>query len=418
MPRARLRHLLRGQGYRRLLAVRLTSQYADGVFEATLASLFFFAPERATTPTGIAAAFAVLTVPFTLIGPWAGIPLDRWSRRNTLVLGNVVRGGLAALIATLLATHAADPWLYAAVLAFVSINRFLLAALSSGLPHVVVRDELVTANALTPTIGTGAYTLGAATAYVARLADTSNLRLLVGVTLILALAAGLGLRLGARSLGPDRERATALPAHPWVDLLADLGRGLRHLRATPTARNAMAALTGHRFIFGAATLAIIVIARGYLAPGTSTDSGLRVLGLVVGAITVGFVVAALTTPPWVHRRDPGRVIVLALAAGALVQATFAVALTLPILLAGAAVTGWAAQSLKICTDTIVQRDVVDGYRGRVFSVYDVLFNAAFVVAAGCTALVLPPDGYSRGLFAALAVIYLACAALYGRSLRR
>src|SRR5512142_1182061 len=101
-----------GPSFRRLLAVRLTSQLGDGVFEVALASLFFFSPERATTPGGIAAAFAVLTVPFTVIGPWAGVPLDRWSRRNTLMLGNVVRASLALVVAALMAGSAPDALLY------------------------------------------------------------------------------------------------------------------------------------------------------------------------------------------------------------------------------------------------------------------------------------------------------------------
>ena len=86
-----VRDLLGGVPFRRLLAVRLTTQLADGGFEVALASLFFFSPERATTAGGIALAFAVLTLPFTLVGPWAGVVLDRWSRRNTLAVGNLAR---------------------------------------------------------------------------------------------------------------------------------------------------------------------------------------------------------------------------------------------------------------------------------------------------------------------------------------
>ena len=47
-----LRHLARGPGFRRLLAVRLAGQCGDGVFEVTLASLFFFNPQQEGTPGG------------------------------------------------------------------------------------------------------------------------------------------------------------------------------------------------------------------------------------------------------------------------------------------------------------------------------------------------------------------------------
>ena len=64
------------------------------------------------------------------------------------------------------------------------------------------------------------------------------------------------------------------------------------------------------------------------------------------------------------------------------------------MLVAAFVLGLITQGAKIATDTIVQSSVDDGFRGRIFSVYDVLFNVAFVGAAAVAALMLPPDGRS------------------------
>ena len=192
--------------------MRLTTQLGDGGFEVALASLFFFSPERATTAGGIALAFAVLTLPFTLVGPWAGVPLDRWSRRNTLVLGNLVRAALVLVVAALVATGQQGLPLYAVVLVCVSVNRFLLAALSAGLPHVVAPRALVTANAVTPTLGTAAALVGSAAVYGARLLGVSHAALLLLVAAALVAAAVLGLRLGVRELGPDRLRPDGSPA--------------------------------------------------------------------------------------------------------------------------------------------------------------------------------------------------------------
>ena len=66
----------------------------------------------------------------------------------------------------------------------------------------------------------------------------------------------------------------------------------------------------------------------------------------------------------------------------------------------------------------MQRDVEDGFRGRVFSVYDVLFNAAFVVAVALGALVIPANGYAPWLFALLGLGYLATSWGYLRAERR
>ena len=60
-------------------------------------------------------------------------------------------------------------------------------------------------------------------------------------------------------------------------------------------------------------------------------------------------------------------------------------------------------------DTIVQRDTDDEFRGRAFAFYDVLYNAAFVGAAALAAFTLPDTGWSRGVFAVLAVAYCVAA---------
>ena len=74
--------------------------------------------------------------------------------------------------------------------------------------------------------------------------------------------------------------------------------------------------------------------------------------------------------------------------------------------------GLAAQGAKIAVDTIVQRDTADEFRGRAFALYDVLYNAAFVGAAGLAAAALPDTGYDRRVFAAIALTYATAAVLY------
>jgi hypothetical protein len=82
------------------------------------------------------------------------------------------------------------------------------------------------------------------------------------------------------------------------------------------------------------------------------------------------------------------------------------------LLIGALVLGFLAQGQKICTDTTVQRNVEDSYRGRVFSLYDMLFNGAFVAAAVVAAATLPASGKSIALLYATVTVYLLAGTAY------
>ena len=151
-----LKVLLRLPDFRRLFAIRLTSQFGDGLIQFGLAALFFFSPEKASTAHGVAAAFAVLLAPFTIVGPWAGVFLDRWRRRQVLLVGNLLRVVLTLLLVWAMAATGEGVLVYVLALTILSINRFLLAALSAALPRVVDGELLVTANSVAPTLGAGA----------------------------------------------------------------------------------------------------------------------------------------------------------------------------------------------------------------------------------------------------------------------
>jgi hypothetical protein len=67
----------------------------------------------------------------------------------------------------------------------------------------------------------------------------------------------------------------------------------------------------------------------------------------------------------------------------------------PVLLALTAFfTALCGQSVKVTNDALVQSKIDDYFRGRVFSVYDVVVNAAIVTGALCAAWILPLSGDS------------------------
>ncbi len=128
---AELRLLLRGARFRQLLAVRLTSQASDGVFQVALASYVLFSPEDKPNAKAIAAGLAALLLPFSLLGPFVGVFLDRWRRRQVLFFANLVRIVPVVVIAGLIAADSKGVGLFVVVLAALSVNRFLLAGLSA-----------------------------------------------------------------------------------------------------------------------------------------------------------------------------------------------------------------------------------------------------------------------------------------------
>jgi MFS family permease len=127
---------------------------------------------------------------------------------------------------------------------------------------------------------------------------------------------------------------------------------------------------------------------------------------------VGFVGAAALTPVVTERIGPRARIVVLLAFASVTQVLPGAFYTQPALSVSAFALGLASQGIKICVDTLVQTHIDDEFRGRVFSLYDVIFNVAFVAAAAAGALLLPQDGKSYAVLGASALGYALTAAWY------
>ncbi|MQY12656.1 putative MFS-type transporter [Streptomyces sp. RB5] len=407
-----LRTLLGLGAFRKLLAVRLLSQLADGVFQVALATYVVFSPEKQTSAASIASAMAVLLLPYSLVGPFAGVLLDRWSRRQVLFYGNLVRAVFAAATAVLVAAAVPDALFLLCALCVTAVNRFILSGLSAALPRVVdTGEQLVMGNSLSPTAGTLAATSGAAVGFVVSLAGPEGHAadaITVFVAGLLYLCAGLAsLRFGRDRLGPDPEAIPPRLRTAVAGTARGLVAGLRHLAQRPVAARALGSMAVMRFCYGALTVTVLMLCR-YAWTDDNTEA-MALLGVAVGVSGAGFFAAAVITPWAVARLGPLGWITMCAGAAAVLVTVLGLPFARGTVLAAAFVLGLATQGAKISTDTVVQTAVADDHRGRVFSLYDMLFNIAFVGAAAVSALMLPPDGRSATLILTVAALYAAVA---------
>jgi MFS family permease len=406
--------LARGD-FRRLLMTRLLSQFGDGVFQAALAGTVLFNPQRAADPIDVAAGFAVLLLPYSLVGPFAGVWLDRWSRRQVLLRANVVRAMLVACVAALTLASVQGTLFYLAGLAVFSVNRFVLAALSAALPHTVDEPGLVSANALSTTAGAVVTVAGAGAGFGLLQMTGSGDGGYAGVTLVAALpylaAAAVVAGFARPYLGPDSTARSALLS--IRDVAVGMASGARHAWAEPSAAAALTAIGVHRLCYGLLTLMTLLLYRNTFVDGAAFAGGLLGLGVVLAAGAAGALLAALVTPPVVRRTGKPRWVTGLLAAAGVAQLTVGMVFTPPAVVLGALLIGLVGQAVKICVDTTLQEHIDDDHRGRVFSVYDTLFNVAFVVSLLIGAVVLPASGVSRPLMGVVGLLYLGTAAGYG-----
>ena len=191
-----------------------------------------------TTRMSSCAAMAVLLLPYSLVGPFAGVLLDRWRRRQVFVHGNLLRALLAVGTAALMAGDVPAWLFYVSALCVTAVNRFILAGLSAALPRVVDTERLVIANSLSPTAGTLAATTGGGLAFGVRLLSSGSDAAVVLLGALLYLCAGLvSLTMAPALLGPDRQQLQPRLLTALADTARDLLAAIRHL-AAPRRREA------------------------------------------------------------------------------------------------------------------------------------------------------------------------------------
>ncbi len=405
--------------FRRLLELRLVSQFGDGLFQAGLAGALLFNPDRAADPWAIAGAFAVLFLPYSLLGPFAGALLDRWDRRWVLVGASLGKLVLVLGVSALLAVGASDLAVLCGALIVNGFSRFVLSGLSAALPHVVPREQVVTMNSVAVAGGAAAAVIGANFMLLPRVLfgadDAGSAAIILLVVLPVTLALVFALRFPPRVLGPD-DTGHAIHGSVFYTVSTGWVHGVRAVFALPTVAGTLAGLAAHRMVLGINTLLVLVIVRHTDTP-TVAVTGLGSTALFVGAIWAGAFLAIAVTPAAMRRFDRYATVNAALAIAAVVQLG-AAGLHLPVMVLCGFLVGAAGQVVKLCVDSAMQLDVDDARRGHAFAVQDSLFWLAFVAAVAASAAVVPATGHAPSLVVAGAVIYLAGLAVHAVVARR
>ena len=419
-----LKAVLAERDFRKLFAARLVSQTGDGVFNAGFTAYAFFSAQSFPNPAAAVYAFTVLYVPYSLIGPFAGVFIDRWSRRQIIVYGALLRSAMVAVAGFVVLSGQTGVPLYISALAVLGVNRFFLSAVSAGTPRVVRADKLVMANSLSPTVGGISAIIGGVVALGLNVA-TGNTERGAAITLLAGggcyVAASLVAATMARDrLGPAGQDARAPRGRLRSELAsvaAGLADGARHVirRRGPAA--ALGVTGCFSFLFGPLFLMSILLYRNYFYR-SSVSVAEGHFGALVVLSGIGYACAALITPPVTRRLSKPAWITLLLAISAVATLALGETFSQPAYLAIGFCLYLTRQGVAICVVTILQEEVDDAYRGRVFAFYDMMFNAAYVAGAALSVVVMPADGHSPVLIGLVAAGFAVVAAGYWLAVRR
>jgi MFS family permease len=368
--RQRARDALRSEDFRRLFAIRLLSQSGDGLFQAVLISSVVFNPQEQNTILGFAIATLVVSLPFSILGPFTGVFIDRWSRRMILIVAPWLR--TAAVWTVLFQPKSAPVLFFGGALWVLSVNRFYLATAVTIVPRLVPTEDLLIANSMA--------TVGGTVALLAGVFIGGWMADLLGNPLVAALA---GAEWVVASLVASRIRNTLVPHHlpdaPVSDevrrVMREFADGLTRLTRTPRALGPITSITLDQVGQGIVLVLSLFVFKELFKEGVGSFSNL------IGAGGIGVLIGILTVGKLEEKLPKERIVAVAFVAGGLVLILVSTHITAWSVLLASFAVGLTFAWKKIPVDTLVQEAIPDGYRGRVFAVYDVLYNLSRVAAA-------------------------------------
>lgn len=303
------------------------------------------------------------TIPAIIFGAAAGIFVDRYPKKQIMVLADVIRAFLILLIPILPKEFAI---LLLVTFAVSTVTQAFAPAEQAAIPLVVKTENLLTANALFTTTQMGSLIVGFAIGEPI-LTTVTNL---AGswakegfVAALYLLAAGLG------QLVEVKENIL-VSQQPWsINPWRDLKVGLNYLRSNRLLLNAMTQLA---ILFSAiAALPVLSIA-------LTAEIGLpaKQFGFLVAAAGIGLVVGAGILGHWGYRLHHKPLPLIGFVSMGVVLAVFTLVdrIWLSLILSG--ILGFGASLIAVPMQTLIQEKTPESMRGKVFGFQNNAVNIA------------------------------------------
>lgn len=348
---------LRNRNFALLWVGQLVSLAGDWVLLVAL-PFFVYSLTGSTLATG--AMFIAQTLPRLALGSLAGVFVDRWDRRATMLASDLLRAAL--LLPLLLARSPDRAWIvYVIAFAEASVSQFFLPAEGALLPRLVGEgDALLAANALNSLSQNLTQLVGPALGGL--LYGALGLTSVVAFDAASFLVSALLIALIATPRSATADTGGAQPA-AGLAVWREWREGLRLVRQDRILATLF--LVIGTVMIGQGLIMVLLVAwvKGVLGGG-STEFGWLMSAQAVGSLLGGLVLGKVS-----RLLSPAKLIGLAgLLDGALLLAIFNIpVLALDLVLIGLA--GIPIVGLTVSLQTLLQNTTADRYRGRVFGAF-------------------------------------------------
>ena len=370
----------KSRNFQRLWWAQLVSQFGDRINQLALVGLI--AERVPGSAMELAKLLAFTIIPVFLIQPFAGVFVDRWDRRATLLICDVIRGVLVLTIPFVFFAGESMVPIYIIVFLMFCFSRFYSPAKMSIIPDLVEKESLLMANTLVSTTGMIAFVLGCALGgFLVDRYGARNGFIIDGVTFLVSAALVFSIDLSltlqmhkSKILTVSKEIIGPIRRSVWFEL----GEGLRYLAQTRELRLIIVMISAILAAAGAVYVVIIVFIQ------ESFGSVTRDLGVLAVCLGVGLFLGAVLYGRWGKRLVWYRTMFWSLFTGGALLTAFALVVHFDPRLTAAMVLAFAlgvvTGPMFITANTIIHVVSDEKMRGKVFSALEIVIHLAFLAA--------------------------------------
>jgi len=357
-PAVTFRQVLGNGTFLRLWIAQLVSQLGDWLALLALFSLVAF--RRHGSPADVSGIFVAFILPFALLGPAAGVLVDRWNPRVTMIVSDLLRAGLAVLLTVAVTL----PQLYALVFGLSAVSAFFIPAQTVTIPLIVRKEELLVANALSAQTMHLTKVMGPAAAGVLVATVGEKACFLIDAATFLFSAALLSTVVVHRQEG----KATGAPS-----ILAELAQGLRFVAGRPAIVFVIVTTVAAIVAAGVFDALIAIYVRDVLSAGS------RAFGTLVSLVGAGTIAGAFLVGRFGQGVPRVRLVALGIVGVGVAILAIAVSARLGSALVASLVLGLAAAAVFIPSQTLLQEETPPAMLGRVSATFTTTITVAQLV---------------------------------------
>ena len=370
--------------FRRLWIALSLSSFGDWLSILALTALAGSLTKGSAENYAIGGVLVVKLLPALIFGPLAGAVADRFDRRITMVVADVLR---FALFLSIPLVGRLD-WLFIATFLIEVVTLFWIPAKEATVPNLVPRDQLERANQVSLTSTYGSAPVAAAMFSVLALISKmlfsqeqhqADLALYINAVTFLVSAATI---FSLREI-PKQRGKVSVPS-----ILKQIVGGWKFVGSTPLVRGLTIGILG-AFAAGGA---VIGIAKVYVKQLGGGDAA---YGVVFGMVFVGMAVGMFLAPRILTEFSRRRLFALGIVGAGVALALIAVIPNLVIVALLTALCGAGAGVAWVIGYTLIGLEVEDSVRGRTWAFLQSLVRVVLLLVVASVPFIAGVVGNHR-----------------------